>query len=48
MTFDFHLQGGSPAIDTAAPDNAIPVDFQGTPRPQGAGYDIGPYELTGP
>ena len=47
---DFHLQSGSPAINTGttlgAPYN---VDFAGTSRPQppGGAYDIGAYEFVG-
>ncbi len=33
---DFHLRQGSPAIDAGTPIQAPPVDFEGTPRPQGA------------
>ncbi len=43
---DFHLQNGSPVID-AIPVNAgdpIGFDFDLTPRPQGAGFDMGAYE----
>ncbi|TAL56740.1 MAG: T9SS type A sorting domain-containing protein [Bacteroidetes bacterium] len=42
---DFHLQPGSPAIDSGlnlSPD--VVDDFSGTLRPQGSGYDIGAYE----
>jgi hypothetical protein len=41
---DFHLQVGSPAIDTGSSLNAPVTDFDGNSRPQGAGYDIGAYE----
>ncbi len=41
---DFHLQGGSPAIDEASLAWAPPVDFYGTSRPQGAGPDMGAVE----
>ncbi|MCK4448132.1 MAG: T9SS type A sorting domain-containing protein [Candidatus Marinimicrobia bacterium] len=41
---DFHLQGDSPAIDSGSPVDAPDFDFDGNPRPQGAGYDIGAYE----
>ena len=46
---DFHLQSGSPAINAGltlgAPYN---VDYAGTARPQGAGYDMGAYEFIPP
>jgi parallel beta-helix repeat protein len=42
---DFHLQPGSPAIDSASPTAAPATDFDGLPRPSKAGYDIGAYEL---
>jgi hypothetical protein len=41
---DFHLQIDSPAIDAGSSLNAPNTDFDGIPRPQGAGYDIGAYE----
>jgi hypothetical protein len=42
---DFHLQPGSPAIDTASSLNAPSDDFDGNTRPSGSGYDIGAYEF---
>jgi hypothetical protein len=42
--FDFRLQAGSPAIDTGTPVSAVTVDFDGVPRPQHGGYDIGAFE----
>jgi hypothetical protein len=41
---DFHLQSTSPAIDKGLRLSSVPNDRDGTPRPQGAGYDIGAYE----
>ncbi len=45
---DFRLRDKSPAIDrgTAAGglNGVVRSDFAGTPRPQGAGYDMGAYE----
>lgn len=43
-TGDFHLQPGSPAIDTGSAALAPAFDFAGSARPQGAGYDMGVYE----
>jgi len=42
--FDLHLLPGSAAVDTGSPDMAPPVDVEGVPRPQGAGFDVGAYE----
>ncbi|HLK35827.1 MAG TPA: choice-of-anchor Q domain-containing protein [Polyangiaceae bacterium] len=42
-TFDFHLQPGSPAIDHGIATPAA-TDYDGTPRPQGAAFDVGAYE----
>ncbi len=41
---DFHLQVTSPAINSGSSVDAPNFDFDGNPRPQGAGYDIGAYE----
>src|SRR5262249_16944847 len=43
-TGDFHLQGGSPAIDAGVTLIQAATDIVGTPRPQGAAYDIGAFE----
>ena len=40
---DFHLQGGSPAIDAGAALGST-VDFDGNPVPQSGATDIGPLE----
>ena len=42
---NFHLQSTSPAIDKGSSTGAPAVDFDGKTRPQGAGWDIGAYEL---
>jgi len=42
---DFHLQSDSPAIDAGIEVEAVTVDFETVPRPQGSAYDIGPYEF---
>jgi hypothetical protein len=42
---DYHLQVGSPAID-AGMNASVTADLEGTPRPQGGGYDLGAYEFT--
>ncbi|HEV8323402.1 MAG TPA: choice-of-anchor Q domain-containing protein [Myxococcota bacterium] len=42
---DFHLTTGSPCVDAAGSAGAPSVDFEGDPRPAGAGFDIGPDEL---
>jgi len=38
---DFHLMSGSPAIDAGTSQDAPVADFDGDPRPLGAGIDIG-------
>ncbi len=42
---DFSLRDGSPAIDSGNPELAPTTDIVGTPRPQGAGFDLGAYEF---
>ena len=42
---DYHLRAGSPAIN-AGLNVGVTTDLEGTPRPQGGGYDIGAYEFT--
>ncbi len=44
---DFHLRKKSPAIDNGSSLNAPSDDFDGNPRPQDAGYDIGAFEYQG-
>jgi hypothetical protein len=41
---DFHLQSNSPAINAGQTLPSVTVDFEGTTRPQGLGYDIGAFE----
>ena len=43
---NFHLTAGSPAVDAGVNTAGlgVTVDLDGTPRPQGAAYDIGAYE----
>lgn len=41
---DFHLQTGSQAIDKGT-DVGVTVDFDGTVRPQGKGFDMGAFEF---
>ena len=45
---DYHLTQGSPCIDTGTSAGAPDTDFEGNPRPHGAGYDMGADEYTGP
>jgi len=45
-TANFHLGAGSPAIDSGV-DTGLATDFDGNPRPLGAGFDIGAYEFSG-
>jgi hypothetical protein len=42
--YDFHLQPGSPAIDSGATVSHTTIDFDGSSRPQNSLYDIGAYE----
>ena len=42
---DYHIREGSPAIN-AGMNAGVSADKDGNPRPQGGGYDIGPYEFT--
>ncbi len=42
---DFHLEEGSPAIDAGTSAGAPALDADSTPRPCGAGVDIGAFEL---
>ena len=42
---DFHLQAGSPAIDSGSSINAPVNDFDGNYRPKQNGYDIGAFEF---
>lgn len=42
---DYNLTSESPCIDTATPEGAPATDIEGTPRPQGAGFDMGAYEF---
>jgi parallel beta-helix repeat protein len=41
---DYRLQSTSPAIDKGLTLPEASPDFVGTSRPQGSGYDLGPYE----
>jgi hypothetical protein len=43
-TGDYHLVAGSPGIDQGTSSGAPTTDFDGKPRPSGAGFDIGAYE----
>lgn len=47
-TGDYHLQAGSSAIDAGTSVGAPSTDFDGNPRPQGQGYDVGPFEAQEP
>jgi hypothetical protein len=42
---DFHLLATSPAVDAGTPVGAPASDLEGNPRPVGAGFDMGAYEL---
>jgi hypothetical protein len=41
---NFRVQAGSAAIDQGTTEPEVTVDFDGTPRPRGAGYDVGAFE----
>ena len=41
---DYRLQSGSPLIDRGQSLPEVLFDYDGIPRPQGAGYDIGAFE----
>lgn len=45
--FDFRLLADSPAINAGTPLDAPDHDFADTTRPQGTGWDIGAYEVSG-
>jgi hypothetical protein len=45
---DYHLLPGSPALDLGEPELANLIDYDGKPRPQGAGPDIGALEAPAP
>lgn len=42
--YNFYYQSGSPAIDTGVTVSQVPVDMEGTLRPQNDIYDLGAYE----
>ncbi len=42
---DFHLQSASPAKNTGTSILPVSIDFDGTVRPQGPGYDMGAFEV---
>ena len=47
---DLSLREGSPAVDAFEPTDfleGIAIDLLGTPRPQGAAYDLGALERRG-
>lgn len=45
--FDFRILAGSPAIDVGTQLGVVAEDFARIRRPQGAGYDVGAYEVGG-
>ena len=47
LNHNFHLHETSVAIDRGTSTGAPPDDFDGNPRPQGEGVDIGAYEYQG-
>jgi hypothetical protein len=42
---DYHILANSPAVDKGTLSASPAIDFDGTARPQGAGVDIGAYEV---
>lgn len=46
LTADFQLEPGSPAIDAGLTIPWLTTDLAGNPRPAGAGYDIGAFEMS--
>ncbi len=45
-SFDPHFRSASsPAINAGVPLPFVTTDYAGTPRPQGAAYDVGPFEV---
>lgn len=44
---NYRLKAGSPAINKGKLLGSVTDDFNGTPRPFGPAYDIGPFEYTG-
>jgi parallel beta-helix repeat protein len=44
--YDFHLLRSSPLIDSGQVTDLVNDDFDGHPRPFGAGYDIGAFEYS--
>ena len=45
---DYHLRATSPLINIGTSLGAPSTDFDGNARPQGQGFDIGPYEFISP
>ena len=41
---DLHVKAASPCLDSGTSSGAPSVDIEGTPRPQGTGFDMGAYE----
>jgi len=42
---DAHLRAGSPAIDAGLTLLDLPIDYDGTPRPEGIKFDVGAFEF---
>ena len=47
MQYNLRLFKTSAAVDHGTPQGAPPEDYDGNPRPKGAGYDIGAFEWQG-